>query len=108
MVNLGTLTLSSYAPISGNAHFLSHPIDWLGEVLVGLAPFMLLLQVVHRLVAFGEDERAHQDPLRDCGAVDPGGGGDGDVRLGEQGMRNQMIHAGAEEVQEVETGVKMD
>ena len=49
---------------------------------------MLLLQLVHPLVASAEDERAHQDMFRDRGAVDPGGCGDGDFGLGEQGMRD--------------------
>jgi hypothetical protein len=59
---------------------------------------MLLLQFVHLVVAFGEDERVHQDPFGDGGAVDAGGGGDGDVGLGEERVGHEVVDAGGEEV----------
>lgn len=92
------LTLPSYTAISGNSYSLAHPIGWLREVLTGFAPFVLLLQFVQLLVAFGEDERAHQDPFGDDGAVDSGRGGDGDVGLGEEGVGDEVVDAGGEEV----------
>ena len=63
---------------------------------------MLLLQLVHLLVASAEDERAHQNMFRDRGAVDPGGCGDGDFGLGEQGMRDEVVDAGGEKVDQLQ------
>ncbi len=63
--------MSPDTAISSNSHVLPHPILWLGEILIRFAPFVLFLQFVHLFVSFGEDQRAHQDPFGDCGAVDP-------------------------------------
>jgi hypothetical protein len=90
--------LSSYAAVSGNADSLAYPIGWLGEVLTRFSPFVLLLQFVHLVVAFGENERAHQGPFGDGGAVNAGGGGDGNVGFGEQRVGDEMVDAGGEEV----------
>jgi hypothetical protein len=57
------LTLSSYTAVSNNPYPLPHPVIQVREILVGFAPFMLLLELVHPFVVFGDDERAHEDPF---------------------------------------------
>lgn len=68
------------------------------------APFVLALPVVEEGVVVGVGEGGEDDPFGDLGAVDAGGGGEGDGGGGVDGGVGDVVGAGGEEVDEVEVG----
>ena len=74
------LTLSTDAPVSGDANPLTDPIFNLHErSAVPNAPIVLLLRFVREVVALRQNHRCHQNPFGDRWAVNAADRGDGNV-----------------------------
>lgn len=69
-----------------------------------LAPFVVALPCVEEGVVVGVGEGGEDDPFGDLGAVDAGGGGQGDGGVCVDGGVGDVVRAGGEEVDEVEVG----
>ena len=65
---------------------------------------MLLLPLGCEIIQSRRDEPVHDDPFGDWGAVDAGDGGDGDVGVGYDGVRKDVVYAGGDGVDVFEAG----
>ena len=65
------LTLSSDTPVAGDAHTFTNPVLSFAEMLLVLAPAVLLLKFVRDVVVLGEDQGGHHTPLGDGWAMNP-------------------------------------
>lgn len=98
--------LAAYAAVAEDGEALACVVAEALEFLsVGVfAPFVLQLPLVQEGVVVGVGEGGEDDPFCDLGAVNTGGGGQGDGGGGVDWGVGDVVGAGGEEVDELEVG----
>lgn len=96
-------TLPSNAPVSQNAHFLPDLIGAGGHVLIGIPPDVLLLRFTRMKELPRGGQPVHYGPFCHGRTVDAGAGGDGDGRVLDDRVVNEVVNTSRDSMNQFNT-----